>query len=88
MLEVNLSQLLSRKSFTVLYNLFCNRCRVNTTALANFRANAFTLLNTKCAKKLFKFLNTLLEMLKKLVLVKGYNRQIGRLITLLLQTYL
>jgi hypothetical protein len=43
MLKVNLSQLLSRKSFTVLYTLFCNKYKVTTTALADFRANAFAL---------------------------------------------
>jgi hypothetical protein len=83
-LEVNLSQLLSRKSFIVLYNLFYNRCRVNTTALANFRVNAFALFNTKCIKKLSKFLDTYLETLKRPILVKGYNKQIGKLITLIL----
>jgi len=82
---INLSRLLSRKSFTILYTLYCNRCRVNTTALANFKANAFVLLNTRCTKKISKFLNTLLETLKKPVLVKGYNRQVGRPITLSLQ---
>ena len=82
---INLSRLLSRKSFTILYTLYCNRCRVNTTALANFKANAFTLLNTKCTKKISKFLNTLLETLEKLVPIKGYNRQARRLIILSLQ---
>jgi hypothetical protein len=88
MLEVDLSQLLNRKSFTVLYNLFRNRCRVNTTTLANSRANAFALLNTKCAKKLSKFLDACLETLERPVLVKGYNRQMGKPITLILQTHL
>ena len=88
MLEVDLSWLLGRKSFTVLYNLFYNRCRVNTTALANFKANAFALLNTKYIKKLSKFLDAYLETLKRPVLVKGYNKQIGKPITLILQTYL
>ena len=80
MFEVDLSRLLSRKSFTVLYSLFCNRCRVNTTTLANLKANAFALFDTKCAEKLFKFLNTFLETLKKLILIKGYNKQAGQLI--------
>ena len=80
MFKVDLSWLLSRKSFTILYTLSCNRCRVNTTTLANLKANAFALFNTKCAKKLFEFLNTLLKILEKLILVKGYNRQTGQLI--------
>jgi hypothetical protein len=76
MFKVDLSQLLSRKSFTVLYTLFRNRYRVTTTALANFKANAFALFNIKCIKKIFKFLNTFIETLKKPILVRGYNKQI------------
>ena len=80
MFEVDLSRLLSRKSFTVLYTLSCNRCKVNTITLTNLKANAFAFFNTKCAEKLFEFLNTPLKTLKKLILVKGYNRQAGQLI--------
>jgi hypothetical protein len=68
----------------VLYTLFCNKYRVTTTALANSKANAFALFNTNYIKKIFKFLNTFIEMLKKPILVKGYNRQIGTLITFVL----
>jgi hypothetical protein len=74
MSKVDLSWLLGGKSFTIPCTLSCNGCRVNTTALANSRANAFALLNTECARKISKFLNTLLETLEKLVLIKGYNR--------------
>ena len=88
MFKVDLSQLLSRKSFIVLYTLSYNKYKVNTTTLANLKANAFTLFNTKCVKKLFEFLNTLLEILKKLILVKGYNEQASQLIIQVLQTYL
>jgi len=88
MSKVDLSWLLSRKSFTIPCTLSRNRCGVNTTALANTRVNAFALLDTKCAKKISKFLNTLIETLEKPVLVKGYNRHIRRLIMLILQTHL
>jgi hypothetical protein len=84
MLKVDLSQLLSGKSFTILCTLFRNRYKVTTTALADFRANAFALLNTKCAKKISKFLNTFIETLEKPILVKGYNRQTGTPITSIL----
>ena len=80
MSEVDLSRLLGGKSFTIPCTLSRNRCRVNTTTLANLEVNTFALFNTKCAKKLFEFLNTLLETLKKLILVKGYNGQAGQLI--------
>jgi hypothetical protein len=84
MLEVDLSWLLSRKSFIVLYTLSCNRYRVKTTALANFKANAFALLNINCAKKISEFLNTSLETLERPIPVKGYNKQVGKPITLIL----
>ena len=87
MLEVDLSQLLGGKSFTMLCTLFYNRYEVTTTALANSKANAFTLLNIKCAKKISKFVNTLIEMLEKPILVKGYNRQMGTPITSILYTH-
>jgi hypothetical protein len=74
MSKVDLSWLLSKKSFTVLCTLFRNKCKVNTTALANLRANAFVLLNTRCAKKISEFLNTLLEILETPIPVKGYNK--------------
>ena len=87
MLEVDLSQLLGGKSFTILCTLFHNGYRVTTTALANSRANAFALLNTKCAKKISKFLNTPMEMLEKPILVKGYDGQMGTPITSVFQTH-
>jgi hypothetical protein len=84
MLKVDLSWLLGGKSFTILCTLFRNGCGVNTTALANSRANAFTLLNTKCATKIFEFLNNPIETLERLVPIKGYNRQMGKPITSIL----
>ena len=88
MSEVDLSWLIDRKSFTILCTLSRNGSGVNTTALANSRANAFALLDTKCAKKVSEFLNTPLEMLEKPVLVKGYDGCIGKLIVSILQIYL
>jgi hypothetical protein len=83
-----LSQLLDRKSFTILCTLSCNRYRVKTTALADSGTNVFVLLNTKCVKKISEFLNNLLEILERPVLVKEYNRQIDKLIISILQIYL
>ena len=73
MLEVNLSWLMGGKSFTIHCTLSRNRYRVKTTALADSRANAFTLLNAKCAQKISKFLNTPFEQLERPIPVKGYN---------------
>src|SRR5436190_12258370 len=61
MSEVNLSQLMGGNSFTIHCTLLCNGYGVNTTALADTGANAFALLDTKCATKLSEFLNSLLE---------------------------
>ncbi len=72
MLEVDLSYLLGRKSFTILCTLSRNRYRVNIITLANSRANAYALFNIKYAK-IAKFLHILVETLKRPVLVKGYN---------------
>jgi hypothetical protein len=87
MSEVDLSQLLGGKSFTVPCTLFRNGYGVTTTALANSRANAFALLNTKCAKKIAEFLNTPIETLEKPILVKGYDGQMGTPITSVFQTH-
>jgi hypothetical protein len=88
MSKVDLSQLLGGKSFTVPCILSCNGCGVKTTALANSRANAFTLLNTQCARKISEFLNTPLETLEKSIPVKGYDRRMGKPITTILQVHL
>ena len=76
------------KSFTILCTLSRNGCRVNTTALADSGANAFALLDTNCAQKISEFLNTPIETLKKPILVKGYNGQIGKPIMSMLQLHL
>ena len=88
MSEVDLSWLIGRKSFTILCTLSRNGCGVNTTALADSGANAFALLDTKCAKKVSEFLNTSLEMLENTVPVKGYDGRIGKPIASILRIHL
>jgi len=46
MLYVNLGRLVSRRSCTIPYTLFCNRYQVLTSALADSGANAFALIDT------------------------------------------
>ena len=87
MLEVNLSQLLGEKSFTIPCTLFRNGYGVTTTTLADSRVNAFTFLDTKCANKIAEFLDTPMETLDRLILVKGYDRQMGTPIASILQTH-
>jgi hypothetical protein len=77
-LEVDLSWLIGGKSFIILYTLSCNRYRVNTTTLANSRANTFALLDTIYTKKISKFLNTPFKQLERSIPIKGYNRQMGK----------
>ena len=88
MTEVDLSRLLGGKSFTIPCTLSRNGCGVNTTALADSRANAFALLDTQCARKISEFLGTPIERLERPVPVKGYNGQMGRPITSILQIHL
>ena len=88
MSKVDLSRLIGGKSFTIPCILSRNGYGVKTTALADSRANAFTLLDAKCAQKISKFLNTLFEKLERPILVKGYNEQTRKPITSILQIYL
>ena len=76
------------KGFTTSCTLYRNGCGVNTAALADTGANAFALLDTKCARKISEFLNTPLETLKRPVPVRGYNGQAGKPITSILRTHL
>jgi len=45
------------KHFMVLYIVFQNKYRVNSTAFINTRANSFTFINTTCTINITKFLN-------------------------------
>ena len=87
MSEVDLSQLLGGKSFTIPCTLFRNGYGVTTTALADSGANAFALLDTKCANKIAEFLDTPMETLDRPILVKGYDGQMGTPIASVLQTH-
>ena len=88
MSHVNLSQLISGKSCTIFCILFHNKYQVLTSALADLKANAFILINTKCAAKLADFLNAFLEKLPKPIPICGYNRLVGQLITSILWIHL
>jgi hypothetical protein len=88
MSEVDLSWLMGGKSFTIPCTLSCNGCGVNTTALADSRANAFALLDTICAKKISEFLNTPFEQLERPIPIKGYNGRMGKPIASILRIHL
>jgi hypothetical protein len=63
MLDVDLGRLVGGKSCSILCTIFRNGFQVLSFALANTRTNAFTLVDTKCAQKLSKYLGTLFEKL-------------------------
>jgi len=88
MSHVDLSRLIGGKSCTILCTLFHNRYQVLTSALADLGANAFTLIDTKCAAKLADFLNVFLEELPKSIPICGYNRLVGQPITSILRIHL
>ena len=46
MLYINLGRLISGRSYTIPYTLLHNRYQILTSALANSRVNAFTLIDT------------------------------------------
>ena len=84
MLYVNLGRLVGGKSCTIPCTLFYNGYQVLTFALADLKANAFALINTKYAVKLADFLNAPLEELPKPIPIHRYNRQTGQPITSIL----
>ena len=88
MLYINLGQLVSGRSYTIPYTLFCNGYQVLTSALANFGANTFALIDTQCTIKLADFLNAPLKELPKLIPIRGYNGQIGLPIITILRIHL
>ena len=88
MLEVDLSWLMDRKSFVIRCILSRNGYGVETTALADTGANAFALVDTKCAAKLAEFLSAPVEPLSQPVPVKGYDGRRGNPITSILRTHL
>jgi len=88
MLYINLGWLVSKRSCTIPYTLFRNRYQVLTSALANSRANAFTLIDTQCTIRLADFLNAPLKELPKPIPICGYNGRIGPPIITILRIYL
>ena len=88
MSHINLSWQVGGKNCTILCILFCNGYQVLTSALADLGANAFILINTKCAAKLADFLNASLEELPKPIPIYGYNGLVGQSITSILQIHL
>jgi transposase InsO family protein len=85
MTDIDLSRLMGGKSFTIPCTLSCNGYRVTTSALTDTGANAFTLIDTQCAKKISEFTGASFETLKEPVGVKGFDGRAGPAITTILR---
>ena len=85
---VDLGRLVGGKSCSILCTIFCNRFQVFSSALADTRANAFTLINSKCVRKLFKYLATPFKKLLKPIQVRGYDGSGTQSITTVLQMHI
>ena len=55
--KINLSQLISKKYFTILYILSRNKYRINTSILVNTGVNGFAFINTSFTIETTRFLN-------------------------------
>ena len=74
MSNIDLSQLVGGKSYIVLCYIFNNRSKVSSFALADTRANTFTLIDTRCANRVSQFLSISFKSLPALIHVCGFNR--------------
>ena len=87
-LDVDLGRLVGGKSCSIPYTIFRNGFQVFSSALADSGANAFTLVNAKCAHKLSEYLATPFETLPALIQVRGYNGTGVQAITTVLRMYI
>ena len=87
MSNVDLSRLVGGKSCTVLCNIFNNGSRVSSFALADTRANAWALIDTRSAQAVSQFLSIPIERLPNPIVVRGFNGVDAPPITSFLQLY-
>ena len=85
MSDVDLGRLMGGKSFMVPCTVSRNGNGVNATALADTGANAFVLVDTRCAARIAEFLNIPSEVLPKPIPVRGYDGRRGTPITSVLR---
>jgi len=86
--EIDLSQLIGGKHFTVPCTVSQNGYRVNSTALINTGVNGFAFINTAYIINVAKFLNIKATLLEKPVQVKGYNGQASKPVTHILKLHI
>ena len=88
MLDVDLGRLVGGKSCSIPCTIFRNGFQVFSSALADTGANAFALIDTKCAQKLSQYLATPFEDLSTPVKVRGYDGSNTQLITRILRMHI
>ena len=88
MSDVDLGRLVGGKSCSIPCTIFRNGFQVFSSALADSGANAFTLVNSKCAYKLLEYLATSFKTLLALIQVRDYNRTGVQAITTVLRMHI
>lgn len=85
MSDVDLDRLVGGKSFTVPCTVSHNGSKVDIITLADTGANAFVLVDTRCASQTAESLNIPIQNLPKPIPVRGYNGQKGKSIVSILR---
>ncbi len=78
---INLNQLISGKSFTILYQITRNRYGIILKIFINFKINNLIFINTPCVIKTVKFFNIIIIHLKNPYPIHEYNKEPGVIIT-------
>ena len=80
-MKIDLSRLIKGRHFTVLYTLSKNRYRITFSAFINSRANDFIFINTAYVNNILTFLNLKPEPFIRLIIPKGFDRQLSKAVT-------
>ena len=80
--------MISRRHFTILYIISCNKYKINLYALTNIKANRFAFINTTYTINTAKFLNIKAILLKEPIAIKGFNSKWGHIVTYILTLHL
>ena len=86
--NVDLSQLISGKHFTIPCTVSRNGYAIQTTALADSGVNGFVFINTRFTRELMKFLDVPPTTLPTPCPVKGYDGKLGKPVTQILTLHL
>jgi hypothetical protein len=76
------------RHFIVLYTLLKNRYGITLFALVDSRANGFIFIDTVYINNISTFLNLKPKPLIRPIIPKGFDRQLGKVVTYMLTLYL